>query len=428
MKITIIGAGIAGVSTAWALQRAGHDVRVVERKGRAAMETSYANAGQLAYGAIAPWASLATIRSGLKTLLKREGAMKLPLFPSLLTWHFMISMGRFAMKPALFEANWQAMLALGQYSRQALLALENDLSLGYDGHHHGMLKLASTEAEKTELMAVARMLERCDIRHQWLSPQQAWDTEPGMNPEAPLVGGLHLPGDGSGDCHKFTEALSQACIQAGVQFDYDAEVISLRTRTEALEAILLRQHGEEQWLESDAFVFCTGCASREFGLSLGLKLPIYPVKGYSITLPVTDAARAPLSALADDRYRLAITRLGSRVRVTGFAELADNNRTLPDKRLSVLRDGLEFRFPGAVDWSQAEPWAGFRPMTPDGPPAIGQGMQDNVWFNTGHGTWGWTMAAGSAALIAQQIAGSPTPFDTRPFDPVRFSRKGWFSG
>ena len=428
MKITIIGAGIAGVSTAWALRQAGHEVRVVERKGSAAMETSYANAGQLAYGAIAPWASMSMIRSSLKTLFKPAGALKLPLFPSLLTWHFMTSMGRFALKPGFYETNWQAMLKLGQFSKQALQELESDLTLKYDGHHNGMLKLASNAGEKKELMGVAAMLERCDIRHHWLSAQEALDTEPGLNSEAPLLGGLHIPGDGSGDCHRFTVELAKACENAGVVFDYDSEVLSLRTYTDKLEAIYVRQRGKEDWQESDAFVFCTGCASREFGLSLGLKLPIYPVKGYSITLPVTAAERAPVSAVIDDRYRLAITRLGKRVRVTGFAELVDNDKTLPDKRLSVLREGFDFRFPDSVDWSEAEPWAGFRPMTPDGPPAIGQGMQDNVWFNTGHGTWGWTMAAGSAALLTQQIAGSPPDFNTRPFDPTRFSRKGWFKG
>lgn len=423
MEAIVIGAGVVGVTTAWALQRRGYQVTVIEKQGAAALETSRGNAGQRSYGHVSPWASPKLIKKTLPSLLRREGPLKIHVPPTPATLHFLFSMWRYAHTPGLFQRNHEAMLQLAQFSRESFYRLEQGMELEFDGHHGGMLKLATTEAEKRDLLDVARTLQKIDIPCRWLSAGDTFDQEPGLRPDTPLKGALLVPGDGSGDCYRFTQGLARACERAGVRFQYDTEVTHLKTAGSRLESIQVKGAEGPEWMEADLFVVAAGCASRELGLSLGVKWPIYPVKGYSLTAPIEAADKAPVSTLIDDCYNIAITRLGQRIRVTGFAELTDFNRSLPDKRLASIREGFETRFAGAVDWQKAEPWTGFRPMTPDGPALVGQALHDNVYVNSGHGTWGWTLSAGSAELVARQIAGDPLPLDVSAFDPLRFSRK-----
>lgn len=423
MEAVIIGAGVVGVTTAWALHQRGYQVTVIEKQSEAALETSQGNAGQRSYGHVSPWASPALIRKTLPSLVKRQGPLKIHPLPTPIMLHFMVAMWRAAYTPGLFKRNHEAMLKLAQFSRKQFLTIDESLNLDFDGGHLGMLKLASTEGEKRSLLDIAATLTKLDIRCRWLSPEEAREQEPALRDDTPLIGALHVPGDGNGDCQRFTQALASACEAGGVRFRYNTEVTHFKLSDERLERIQV--HGEDgpEWIDGAVFVVCAGCASREMGLSLGVKWPIYPVKGYSLTAPIEDPDRAPKSALIDDRYTIAITRLGNRVRATGFAELAEFNRSIPERRLASIRDGLDSRFKGVVDWSKAEAWTGFRPMTPDGPALIGRSLQDNVYVNSGHGTWGWTLSAGSAEVIARQIEGESIPIDLQAFDPLRFSRK-----
>lgn len=423
MKVVVIGAGVVGITTAWALQRRGMTVTVVDQADSAAQETSFANAGQRSYGHVSPWASPSMISQALPSMVRRAGPLKLTFPPSVRQLQFLLGMARYATQPALFARNHRAMLQLGQYSREQFLALEAALlELAFEGAHAGLLKLADTEADRAHLLHTAELLQSLGIDSQWLDEAGARQREPGLNPDQTIAGGLLVPGDGTGDCQRFTEALSEQVIAAGGAVRYRHKVTQLRSDAHRLHAVQVRSPDGDAWFEADAFVLCAGCGSRDLATSLGVNLPIYPVKGYSLTAPLAQAQNAPVSTLIDDTRKVAMTRLGNRVRVTGFAELADFDRRLPAIRLHAIRDSLEARFPGAADWSQAKPWTGFRPMTPDGPAAIGVGRHSNLYYNTGHGTWGWTLAMGSAEVTAQLLCAEPPAIHLDAFSPLRFTR------
>nr|WP_297458677.1 D-amino acid dehydrogenase [uncultured Halomonas sp.] len=417
MQIVIIGAGVVGVTTAHALARRGHRVSVIERLAAAGLETSRGNAGQRSYGYVYPWASPAMIKKALPWLVKSSGPLKIHLPPSARTLRFLIATWRFANAPGTFAANKRAMLRLGAYSRQCFQALEENLPLNFDGDHAGLIDLASDETTAKGLKTTLALLSELGIAAQWLSPAQLREYEPALSDNAPLVGGLRMPDDGTGDCQQFTESLAKQCEALGVSFRFDAEVVDISRNKGRIDRLRLAD-GED--VGADAFVLCAGCQSRRLGEALGIELPIYPVKGYSLTAPLLDSERAPRSTVIDDRYKVVATRLGDRLRATGFVELADFDRNIPLSRLDTIRRAVESRFPGAADLDSAESWTGFRPMTPDGPPVIGQSRRDNLYLNTGHGTFGWTLSAASAELIAQVIDDEEPALDLTPFRPARF--------
>ncbi|GHA88781.1 D-amino acid dehydrogenase [Modicisalibacter luteus] len=434
MRIAVIGAGVVGVTTAFSLARRGHDVIVIERHAASAEETSRGNAGQRSYGYVYPWASPAMLKKALPWLVKADGPLKMSLPPSPWTLQFLLATWRLAKTPGLFEANKRAMLRLGAYSRQCFLDLEESLSLDFDGDHAGLIDLASDAATADGLKASTGLLDELGIDAQWLSPAQVYDYEPGLQGDAPLFGALRMAHDGTGDCQQFTRALVEQCRVRGVEFRWHTEVtsavsdsgrvrhVTIRPATQAVAQIKGASDEQEETLEADAFVLCAGCESRTLGERLGLRLPIYPVKGYSLTAPIVDAAKAPRSTVIDDRYKVVATRLGNRLRATGFVELAEFDRNIPLSRLTTIRKAIESRFPGVADLEQAKSWTGFRPMMPDGPPAIGRARQQNLFINTGHGTFGWTLSAASAELTGQLIDGERPAVDLAAFRPLRFER------
>jgi len=427
MHIAIIGAGVVGVTTAHALASRGHRVSVIERLDAAGLETSRGNAGQRSYGYVYPWAAPAMIKKALPWLVKSSGPLKVRLPPTPWTLRFLAATWRFANAPGVFEANKRAMLRLGTYSRQCFLDLEENLDLAFDGSHGGLVDLASDAATADDLKGTTGLLSELGIDHEWLTPEMLAEVEPGLRGDAPLVGALRLPGDGTGDCQRFTQALATQCERLGVTFDYATEVrevVRERGMVRALQLVptATASLSEGETLAVDALVVSAGCQSPGLAEAVGVKLPIYPVKGYSLTAPLKDAARAPRSTVIDDRYKVVATRLGDRLRATGFVELDEFDRRIPEARLATIRQAVESRFPGAADLDRAESWTGFRPMTPDGPPVIGQAKLDNLYFNTGHGTFGWTLSAASAQLIAQLIDGETPALNIAPFRPGRFGK------
>lgn len=422
MHIAVIGAGVVGVTTAWALARRGHRVTVIERLDQAGMETSRANAAQRSYGVVYPWASPVMVRRALPMLVRPDGALKMALPPSLATLRFGLDTLRFAFTPGLYGLNRRAMLRLAMYSRDCFRQLEQARDLAFDGDHAGLLHLASTAEAMTEYRATAALLDELGIANRLLSPEQVRAAEPGMTGNGPLHGALSFDTDGTGDCHLFTRALARACANEGVGFRFATPVRRLvcdGSRVTALE--LEGEDGVPHILMADAVVVSAGCASPGLLSGLGLRVPIYPVKGYSLTVEMDDPERGPRSTIHDDDYKVVSTRLGTRLRVSGFVELADFNRKIPPRRLETLHKSVAQRFPGAADLDRATPWTGFRPMTPDGPAMIGRGPRDNLFLNTGHGTFGWTLSAGSAELIAQVIHGETPAVNLDPFRPGRFS-------
>ena len=422
MHVVVVGGGVVGVTTARELIRRGHQVTVLERHPVAGNETSKGNAAQRSYGVVYPWADPSMVFRALPWLLRQDGPLKLGLPPSVAAIRFMFATLRYAWSPGLFGLNKRAMLRLGVYSRERFLALEQEHSLAFDGEHKGLLHLASSPEAMDDYRQLYRLLNEMGIAASLLTPQQVRETEPGMTGDGPLHGAIRYDTDGTGDCHLFSQALAGVCEQMGASFCYGVEVEALLADPQRVNAVQLRHaDGRSDILEADAFVVSAGCWSPELVRPLGLSLPIYPVKGYSITVPLSDPQRAPVSTVHDDNFKVVSTRLGNRLRATGFVELADFNRDIPGARIATIRKSVQSRFPGCADLHAAETWTGFRPMTPDGPAIIGRGPRDNLFLNTGHGTFGWTLSAGSAAVIAQVIEGEEPAVPLDAFRPGRFA-------
>ncbi|MCK7547688.1 D-amino acid dehydrogenase [Marinobacter koreensis] len=421
MHIVVVGGGVVGVTTAYELNRRGHQVTLLERHGITGNETSKGNAAQRSYGVVYPWADPSMVLKAIPWLFKADGPLKLRIPPSVEAVRFMFATLRYAWSPGLFGLNRRAMLRLGMHSRDRFLKLEKELDLAFDGAHKGLLHLASTPEAMDGYREVHQLLEEMGIASRLLTPEQAREAEPGMVGPGPLYGALSFDTDGTGDCHLFSRALAAECEKQGVSFRFNVEVENLVAGERRVDAVAIRnEQGLREVIQADAFVISAGCWSPSLVRPLGLNLPIYPVKGYSITVPLRDADRAPASTIHDDNYKVVSTRLGNRLRATGFVELADFNRDIPESRLATIRKSVESRFPGCADLKAAETWTGFRPMTPDGPAIIGRGPRENLYLNTGHGTFGWTLSAGSADVIAQIIDGEEPAICLDAFRPGRF--------
>lgn len=422
MHIVVVGGGVVGVTTARELIRRGHQVTVVERHPLAGNETSKGNAAQRSYGVVYPWADPSMVFKALPWLLRQDGPLKMRMPPSADALRFMFATLRYAWSPGLFGLNKRAMLRLGMYSRERFLALEQEHDLAFDGEHKGLLHLASTPEAMDDYQHIHQLLSDMGIASRLLTPPQVREAEPGMTGGGPLYGAISYDTDGTGDSHLFSQALTKVCEDLGATFRYQVGAEKLLADPQRVNAIKLRgADGQSEILPADAFVICAGCWSTELVRPLGLKLPIYPVKGYSITVPLSDADKAPTSTIHDDNFKVVSTRLGNRLRATGFVELADFNRDIPEARIATIKKSVQSRFPGCADLDAAETWTGFRPMTPDGPAIIGRGPRDNLFLNTGHGTFGWTLSAGSAAVIAQVIDGEAPAVPLDAFRPGRFS-------
>ena len=421
MHIVVLGGGVVGVTTARELVRRGHRVTVLERHPVAGNETSKGNAAQRSYGVVYPWADPHIMFKALPWLVKTDGPLKLRMPPSLAALKFMFATFRYATAPGLFGLNKRAMLRLGIHSRERFLALEQEHDLKFDGGHKGLLHLASTPEAMEDYRELHQLLSEMGIKARLLTPEQVREAEPGMTGNGPLYGALSYDTDGTGDCHLFSQELARECETLGVTFRYQVEVKSLVADHRRVHGVYLKNaDGQPETLDADAVVVCAGCWSPELVRPLGVDISIYPVKGYSITATLTDPQKAPASTIHDDHYKVVSTRLGNRLRATGFVELADFNRDIPEARLATIRKSVQSRYPGCADLTDVETWTGFRPMTPDGPPIIGRAGRDNLYLNTGHGTFGWTLSAGSAAVIAQVIDGEEPAVPIDPFRPDRF--------
>lgn len=422
MHIIVVGAGVVGMTTAYELNRRGHQVTVLERHGIAGNETSKGNAAQRSYGVVYPWADPSMALKAIPWLFQKDGPLKMSMPPSIDTLRFMFATLRYALAPGLFGLNKRAMLRLGIHSRERFLALEQELDLRFDGDHKGLLQLASTPDALEGYRQTHQLLKELGIASRLLTPEQVREAEPGMTGNGPLYGALSYDTDGTGDCHLFSRELAGACEARGVSICYNTETLHLVADSQRITGVAVRhQDGKTDTLEADAVVICAGCWSDQLTRPLGLKLPIYPVKGYNFTVSLSDPDRAPVSTVHDDNYKVVSTRLGDRLRASGFVELADFNRDIPEARLVTIRKSVESRFPGCADLKAAETWTGFRPMTPDGPAIIGRGPRENLFLNTGHGTFGWTLSAGSADVIAQLIDGEAPSVCLDAFRPGRFA-------
>ncbi len=416
MKILVLGSGVIGVTSAWYLTRAGHEVTLVDRHPQPAMETSFANGGQVSWGAANPWAAPGITGKAIGWLFKRHSPLVLRprLDPSM--WRWLGQMLRNC-TDARYLANKERQLRLARYSHACLTELRNEIGLQYDQSTHGLLILYRNARELEAAAREAQLLDRLGIAYRFLDRAACVAHEPALtDSQDKIVGGMLFPGDESGDCRLFTEQLATRAQSHGVKFLAATSVTRLVADGDRLTRVIT-DRGD---LSADAYVLACGSYSPLLLKPLGVRLPVYPVKGYSITVPITNDAAAPQGTLTDETYKVVITRLGNRLRAAGTAELCGYDLTLHPPRLATLVHVVRDLFPYVGDLSAAEPWAGLRPMTPDNPPVIGVTPYRNLFLNTGHGTLGWTMACGSGRVLTDLVSGRAPEIDLTGLTLARF--------
>lgn len=420
MRVIVLGAGVIGTTSAWYLARRGAQVTVIERRSGPALEASYANAGQVSPGYSTPWAAPGMPFKALKWLVQRHAPLIIHLDGSLRQLQWLSALLVNCSAPR-YLVNKERMLRLAEYSRDCLRELRGQLDLQYEQRTGGTLQLFRSAAQLRAVQRDIRVLRQCGVPHELLAARQLAAVEPALAAaQHKLVGGLRLPNDETGDCHLFTMALAAEAMRLGVEFRFEQTIDGWSACGNRLHGL---RAGGRQWT-ADAYVMALGSYSRDLLLPLGLDIPVYPVKGYSLTMPIASKAGAPVSTVLDETSKIAITRFQDRIRVGGLAELAGFDLRLDQRRRATLARVAEDLFPGAGVLSQAEFWAGLRPMTPDGTPIVGASRYHNLFINTGHGTLGWTMACGSGRLIADLITGHRPEISTAGLDVSRYGGPG----
>ena len=410
MKIAVLGAGVVGVTSAWYLARAGHEVTVLDRQDAAAMETSYANGGQISTSHAEPWANPATPKQILKWLGRDDAPMRFRLRADPYQWGWGLAFLRECL-PARTRANAAQIAAINRYSRLKLHALRAETGIRYEQQTRGILSIYEGRQALDEAVAAAALEKLHGIDLRVLSADECVALEPALVERAGhIAGGVHAAGDESGDAHKFTQELARLCAAQGVQFRYGSSVARIEAGGGRVAAVVLRS-GET--LAADAYVMALGSYSPLLLRPIGISIPVYPLKGYSITIPLAEGDVAPRISLSDSGHKLVMSRLGDRLRVAGTAELTGHDTSINEVRCrAIVRRSFEL-FPKAGRPEDAQFWAGLRPATPGGVPCIGGTRYPNLYINTGHGTLGWTMACGSGAAIADIVSGRKPETDFR---------------
>ena len=401
MKVIVLGAGVIGVSTAWFLQQAGHEVVVIDRAEGVALETSFANAGQLSYGYTTPWAAPGIPQKALKWMTKPHSPLILRPDGSLYQLQWLLKMLQNCTVEN-YTRNKERMVRISEYSREMFARMEREINLPFEGRHKGTLQIFRQQKEVDAAKKDMAVLAEYGVPFSELSPQECLQYEPALAGVVDkLAGALHLPKDSTGDCQLFTTRLAELCTQAGVKFLFNRSIERLETAGKKVSAVYA---GGER-LEADHFVCALGSFSHPLLKQLGLNVPVYPVKGYSLTVPIVNSDASPVSTVLDETYKVAITRFDNRIRLGGMAELSGYQIQLNPARRETLEIVLNDLFPQGGDVSRATFWSGLRPMTPDSTPIIGYSGFDNLTLNTGHGTLGWTMSLGSGKLAADMVSG-----------------------
>lgn len=425
MRVLVLGSGVIGVTSAWYLAAQGHEVTVIDRQPGVALETSFANAGQISPGYSTPWAAPGIPLKALKWLFQRHAPLSIRPDGSLFQWRWLGQMLANC-RADRYAVNKERMLRLSEYSRDCLKALRGELDLAYEGRQLGTLQVFRTTAQQAAIAKDVAVLREAGVAFELLDRSQLARVEPALAAVSDrLVGALRLPGDETGDCRLFTEALAARCLKAGVRFLHGHRVERLERRGAAISGVTVLGNPQgRRTLSADQFVVALGCESRGLLAALGLDLPVYPLKGYSLTLPITDPDSAPVSTVMDETYKVAITRFEDRIRVGGMAEVAGFDLSLNPRRRATLERVVRDLFPSGGDLSAATFWTGLRPMTPDGTPVVGTTPLENLWLNTGHGTLGWTMACGSGKLLSDLISRRQPEISPMGLGLERYGRAG----
>ncbi|HEY9064287.1 MAG TPA: D-amino acid dehydrogenase [Burkholderiaceae bacterium] len=423
MRVLVLGAGVIGMSSAWYLAQDGHEVTVVDRQAGPGLETSYANAGEISPSYAAPWASPSVIVKAVGWMLARHGPFR--LYPKLdpAQWRWLLAMLRNCSAGA-YERNLRRMQRLAVYSRDCFIAMRRDTGWRYDDRQQGTLLFFRDPHGLASVNSDLNVLRSFGVRVDVLDADGCVRVEPGLAPvRAKIAGALHMPDDETGDCHTFCTLLHERLRQMGVRFRFGTTIAALERDGNAVSGVRCGASGNGERLVADAYVLALGSHSPLLARPLGLALPVYPVKGYSLTVPVKDEARAPQSSIVDEDYKVALTRLGSRIRVAGTAEVGGYDSTLRPGRLDTIVHVLSDLFPGGFERREMSFWTGLRPMTPDGTPIVGASPIGKLYVNTGHGTFGWTMSLGSGRLLADLVHGRPPAIDVEGLGVERYARE-----
>ncbi|WP_158668988.1 D-amino acid dehydrogenase [Bradyrhizobium guangdongense] len=419
MKVLILGSGVIGVTSAYYLARAGHDVTAVDRQPEPALETSFANAGEVSPGYSSPWAGPGVPVKAVKWLLMKHGPLVIRPKLDPVMWVWLLKMLRNCTS-ARYAVNKSRMIPIAEYSRDCLRDLRRDIGIQYDERSQGTLQLFRHQAQLDGTGDDIAVLKQYGVPFEVLSREGCIAVEPALSGvKEKFVGGLRLPQDETGDCHMFTQALAKHAQALGVRFLFNTGIDRIVTDGARVSGVAT----SAGLLQADAYVLALGSYSSRMAAPLGISLPVYPVKGYSITVPIKDASGAPESTVMDESYKVAITRLGDRIRVGGTAEISGFSTKLYDARRATLDHSLTDLFPRGGDLAKATFWSGLRPMTPDGPPVIGPTQYANLHLNTGHGTLGWTMSCGSGRVLADMLSGRKPDIDVSALTVDRYAHR-----
>jgi D-amino-acid dehydrogenase len=420
LKVLVLGSGVIGTSVAYYLARDGHEVQVLDRQTGPALETSFANAGEVSPGYSAPWAGPGVPLKAIKWMLMTHSPLVIwPLLDPAM-WRWGAAMLANCTERA-YALNKSRMVPIAEYSRDCLKALRAETGIDYDDRALGTLQLFRTQAQLDGTAKDIEVLKDYKVPYELLDREGFVKVEPALAlTQEKFVGALRLPGDETGDCFKFSNRLAEMAQALGVNFRWGTHIQAFETQGGRLSGV----RTDAGTLQADRYVLALGSYSPLLLQPLGLRVPVYPVKGYSITVPIIDLKGAPESTIMDETHKVAVTRLGDRIRVGGTAELAGYSLKLREARRATLEHVVTDLFPTGGDVSRASFWCGLRPMTPDGTPIVGPTPLDNLLLATGHGTLGWTMAAGTGRVIADLVSGRQPEIDIEGLAMERY-RRAW---
>lgn len=401
--------------TAYFLAHAGHQVVVIERLSHVAEKASYGNAGVVAPGYVTPWASPGMPKKILSSLLKNDGPVLLKPTFNRAMWRW-VKQWLAECELERFRINKERMQRVAGYSRLVLQQLREHHRLDYE-QTRGYLQLFRSEQDVEMAQPALELLVEQDVAHQVVDPDQARAIEPALSARTPLAGGLYLPDDEAGNCPLFTKQLKNIAQEMGVQFHFGSTVTAIDPQGQRIGLRI-----GERTFNADAVVMAAGIDSARLLAPLGIRLPLYPIKGYSATAVIRNYDEAPQAALMDEAYKVAITRMGSRVRIAGLAELGSVSNDLHEVALRTLAKVGEDWFPDAANYGTATYWSGIRPMLPDGPPVLGATPIRNLYLNIGHGSTGWAMAAGCGLLLSDIVSGRAPDIDMEGLTLSRYAR------
>lgn len=420
MHVIVLGAGVIGTTAAYYLARKGAQVTVLDRQPAAAQETSYANAGQVSPGYSTPWAAPGIPLKAIKWLFEKHAPLTIRPDGSFYQLQWMAQMLANC-SAQRYAVNKERMLRLAEYSRDCLRLLRAETGIAYEERMGGTLQLFRTQAQLEAARRDMVVLDECGVPYELLYANRLASAEPALERmRHKLAGGLRLPNDETGDCQLFTTRLAQKAQELGARFQFNQNVVGLLTNGRRITGVRVNR----EVLEADGYVVALGSYSRGILAPLGLDVPVYPVKGYSLTVPITDASASPVSTILDETYKVAVTRFDNRIRIGGMAELSGYDLRLNPRRRQTLEMIGNDLFPSAADFKDAQFWTGLRPMTPDSTPIVGASAYNNLFINTGHGTLGWTMACGSGQLIADLVTGYRPAIRTDGLDLSRYGAIG----